>query len=326
MLVEKWLYDHLRRPEIIVEGEVLTDLFSSTKVDWITQVASLSDGIGGHQSIAPEITLWGGCESNAISVYLASSTPTINVIGNYRAGPLFVRMNSAMQIAEICARDYKSFGDEAALFGLPQDLCAHDWLKQGAPGTVFVFNTCRDAGDAHYYRHKVHGWVIHVEARVLPGINLCTLAWEDLIARLYQLNNLTPEARDEIIRICLHLKLHYNSIRPSAEERAAYLRSLIQSIPTGSKVVFCVEYNKLRNKDSTMRPAPWIDHYREVIRSSIEGYSFAGMIDFRDAVADDREVQSANHYDRAVYFRASQLIIAEINKLLPKSANAQEAA
>ena len=35
MLVEKWLYDYLGKPELRVVGEVLTDVFQEKKVDWI---------------------------------------------------------------------------------------------------------------------------------------------------------------------------------------------------------------------------------------------------------------------------------------------------
>jgi len=140
MLVEKWFYDYLGKPQLRVVGEVLTDLFQEKTVDWIKLGSTSADDTAETRKEFSGFRIVGGCEAHAIGVYLNPHSEHVDVQGNFAVGGLFMRVDSAIASLSICDRRGALFEEEALRLGLPYELAAKDYFADCPPGAAFVFS------------------------------------------------------------------------------------------------------------------------------------------------------------------------------------------
>lgn len=318
MFVEQWVYEYLRRPQLDVVGEVLTDLSVPRDIDWIRLATNDGEGATAQAKSFGRLVIWGGCEANAVSVYLAACTESMTVVGNHSAPGLFNRVNSAVFALDTRERaDSSEFAAEASFFGLPLDQTAHDFYAGCGPGSAFVFNCGLDSGREHFYRHKVHGWRLWLEPPRLTALNMVTTPEAQLVERLDAFK--LDAERELVLSFARHLRENYVADRPSDAERIDAMRKLIEQAPDGSKIIIAVDHDQRRGEDgATLVSKPALTQYGNAMRALAQDYPFVEVVSFTQAIEDEREIQAGNHYDRLVYFRFAKKVVETLERLREK--------
>ncbi len=313
MLIEKWLYDHLLRPELEVVGEVLTDLWSPKVVDWVTLVPSLDDSKPQRTIVASEIVLGGGCESTSLAFYLNAYTERLNVYGNHVASGLFTHFHSAVIVESMCDRTSEEFRDEAELLGLSTHLMAGDIISECGAASVLIFNFSRDCFPQKCFRHKTHGWKFWIEPAVFGGFNFVDSSEEELAQRVAG----RGEA-EHLIKIARHMRENYTySVLTEAETVQSTL-NLIGRVPLGSKFIIIMNHNEVRDIQGALAPHPFLTRYTQIIRDVARDYPYVEVVSFSEAIRSSDEILpgGANHYSRAVFLRFAERL-AEVMVRLP---------
>jgi hypothetical protein len=323
MFVEHWLYDLLRRPELEVVGEVLTNLDEQRTIDWIRLVPSISEA-GQAQAqtqslIGPEIRITGGCEANPLAHYLTAYCNRISVTGSFPVGALFVRLNSSHLLLSAVKHAGPLLEQELDRLGIAAPLTGTDFFRDAPEGTVFVFSGGLDASNAvgNRIRHRRFGWELHIS--VGPCGNFVS-ATPDEIAHVIASAKSDAERR--------HLEFVTSHVRASYEasgERTwtsvqAAMEELVRRVPEGCKFVILVDDERRRTKDGAILVRPGRVRYNERIKSFAAQYPFVGTVAFGDVIENNDEIHSGgNHYERAVYLRMSEKIVEVARQLTTKS-------
>jgi FkbH-like protein len=327
MFVEQWVYEYLGRPQLNVVGDVLTDPSALRSLDWIRLASSISGDSVPCEKVAPEIRVYGGCEANAIGVYLKAYAEKLDVLENFMAGALFVRINSAPLALSMFSRNSEDLRTEAEALGLPPDLASSDFLSRAAPGSAFVFNCGRDAGDAHRYRHKSRGWEIMLEVMGSPEIDLHAVGEEELRLRLEAQHRFNDEYLRQIYRTAAHIRTQYERVKDvSDEQRLSNMRALIERIPVGSKLVILLDHDVTRAADGSLINAKFVSKYNSLIASLAKEFPYVATVSFSEVLENDSQIQvGGNHYDRVIYVNITQRILEAIRRLSPKAKVTKEA-
>ena len=323
MLVEQWFYDWLRRPELTVVGEVLTDLTVPRTIDWIRMVPSLSESAAATPQLAPEIRILGGCEANAVAHYLGAHCKTVTVTGNFAAGSLFVRLNSASLLLSACDHSGPDFEREATTLGLPFALMGGAYFRNPPEGTAFIFSGGMDAGLVPRYRHKERGWEIKIEINGLPALNFVSSSDEEI--EKIEGMKFPASTREQVLSVVRHLRQNYDVVRRGGrhDELSELMCLLFDRVPVGSKFVVILDDERIRQADGVIKAFPWIAQYNEGIKSIAASFPYVGVLSSSDFIRSEDELQvNGNHYDRMVYCRLADEIAETLRRLPAKAAAA----
>lgn len=319
MQVERWVYDYLGRPELRVQGNVLTDLSSGPSPDWITQTLSKEGVDRPAIRDLPYVTIVGGCDANPVSVYLERRCHGVRVIGNHKAGSLFVRVNSASIFLSSLKRCNPEFRAECDLLGIPFSLNSLD--LSGAhqeQAEAFVFNFGLDAEGRKRFRHKIFGWEICLEVMGFPQINMLETPVAALAEAISRLRDQAPDMYEHALRVAKHLQENYESRAPftNAEKRDSI--SLIRdAIPPKTPIVFLLDHNRIRLGPEEVISAKHVEIYEECLRDVMSRLNNVSAISFTDSISDDNQIQQGgNHYDRSVYLGVAERLMDALD---PKS-------
>jgi len=318
MLIEQWVYQYLGRPELDVVGEVLTDLSVPRTIDWVRQVHAIQGSSAQLPHIAPQIILWGGCETQAIGVYLAAYTDKLQAFGNYVAGGCFVRMESVVHALSLCRNDPVEVAAVAAALDLPMDMVANDILGEAAPGTLFVFNFGLDAHWVPYARHKANGMTLDILPRHKSDGNFLVLSEQDLTEYLDSAGeHYNLEQRQHVLSSAAYVRENFEYVLPPEDsERVAMIRQLIERIPDGSKFIIAVEHDEAAVPDpdfpgrTTILPLPTRTNWARLMREVAAYYTYCGVLTYSEVLSGREDiVGQGNHYARAVYLRFAQRVV-----------------
>ena len=321
MLVEKWLYDRLGQPSMKIAGEVLTDLSAPRSVDWISIAASASATSAVIDPVAPEIRVHGGCEAHPLAHYLRARSPVVKVTGTLPAGGVVVATNATPLLLSACAQHTTLFEREAEALGIPYELLVSDFLADAPPGTAFVFAGGSDNYKRVRYRHRIHGWQIRADPEGLQRFNIFDHEATVLEAKLDEA--VKPGAhRDQAGRFVAQIRAQYAPIPGDSEADVEdYTRELLERIPVGSKLVMILDAPRLRVRRTELHVwAPRAAYNRQIV-NLLHPCSFATAISFDDCIESEEEIlEGGNHFDRKVYLRMSDAILAALDALSPKEA------
>ena len=314
MLVEHWVYDFLRRPQIDVVGEVLTDLTQKIDIDWITVSSSVLENSSSTSKVAKEIRVHGGCEANAVAHYLAAYCEKIEVTGNFAAGNFFVRVNSGALL--LSASDHKGYDcDQESSVLDPSALMGCNYFADVPDFTIFVFSGGLDAGAGAYYRHRSSSWDIKIELNGFPRIDFIAASDEDL--RMINDLKLPATSKTQINEVIQHIRDNYVTVKSVANgDLPKLMDSLFERVPSGSKFIIVLDDDRVRSNDGTLRVAPWITRYNDQMKSIVAPFRFVEALEFKDFIEDENEIQiGGNHYHRMVYCRLAEAIITTAQRL-----------
>jgi len=329
MLIEQWLYEYLGRPELDVVGDVLTDLSVQRTIDWVRQVPSMDESASELAQIAPRIVLWGGCETEAVGVYLAAYTPALQTFGSYVAGGCFVRIDSVVHVNSICTSHPRDVEADATAMGLPIRMVAQDIFATAATGTIFVFNFGLDAQWFSYGRHKTTGMTLNIVPRRLLRGNFFTLSEQELIAHLETTSEREYDAdqRRNVLAVGRHVREHFDCLHaPSEEQRIHMLRDILERLPAGSKFIIAVEHDQVTRpdndnpKNTVTVSLPERTRWAELMRDVARSYPYVEVVTYSEVINGPHEVLGGgNHYTREVYLRFAHRVVDVAKALQPKA-------
>lgn len=323
MLIEKWVYEFLGRPELMVNGDVLTDLSTAQDIDWVKLTETAVRPTKRDSVIAPEIVVFGGCEAHIISGYLAAYAGSVSTFGNYASNGLFTRLNNGRTLLEICDRSPTDYKEEAEKLGLPLHLEAINIFESAKSGAIFVVNLTSDAIARPRVSHKVTGWTVSAEPRQLPDRNLFTISEQELLNHINSTSvNYSPDQRDHLLRAGAHVRQNYELLPPlGLADRIADLRELISRVPRGGKMIIALNHDewKPRGWSGEVERISAISSYKEHVLSVARDYPYVGTASVSDVLRSTREIVDADHYSREVYLRFAGHLISVSSELAPRS-------
>lgn len=321
MLIEKWVYDRLGQPQLRERHPTLTDLSIETDVDWVTEV----DSIGGSEKaeqIATHILLAGGCEANAVGVYLGNRCEELVVHGNFSVDGRFVRVNTATNLLGMLHLDADEVASEAAAIGLPLETVARDFYRGVPADSLFVFNLSLDVDDRRARHRTFSRWTKNAELIATPGHIIESIPIDAIRSTVSRMTGLSERQRLDAVRISeLSHKAFAFENTPEAQIATAIFE-LIELAPRGARIVLALDHTETRREDGTLGPNPGIAGLRMRFEEIAACYPYVAVASFSDVVQGAHEIQvGGNHYDRQVYLRFAELI-GEKAKGLPTKTSA----
>jgi FkbH-like protein len=324
MKVEKWLYDRLGRPALRVKGDVLTDLFDQAPVDWVRLTTSSSEERASTESVAPEIRLIGGCEAQPIAHYFRAYCPEVKVLAAASGGPTIVSHNAIPLFLSACDRAGPEFQAEAGKLEIPYEILVSDFLSGVPEGCCFVF--AKGSDDLMpwriRYRHKTMGWELRADPQGFQKFNVFDYSDTELTEKIDA--GTKPEFRTSVLRFARHIRENYDCIQGDTEASVkAHTASLLARIPVGSKIVFILDSPRIRVRQDEVHIWKTRAVFNRFFKTMLEAIPYAAAVDFDDIIENDKEVlQGGNHFDRKVYLRMSEAVVAALRALPPKTSEA----
>lgn len=307
MYVEKWLYDLLGAPELIVNGDVLTDLSEPREIDWIRIRDARAPARAG-QAHFPLVFLRGGCEIDALSHYFSAHAAQCRRESSLARGPFFIRKDvAAPMLVAPETRDHAGFGQLIENCGF----CRSDFVTKifaDCPeSSLFVYSGWADNAYKRY-RHLETGQTFLVDVPNFP--NHLTSLSEAEIEQFAARRALSSDDVERVKGAARALKgatQFIGRLRPA--ELTDELDALFARLPRQA-ICFALALDPLL-KDGEGRAFESKDAltYNECLLRAAEAHDVE-VAHIGDFVAKDSERLYANHYDRIVYYRLADAIIA----------------
>jgi FkbH-like protein len=304
MGVESWLYERLGRPQVTVAGEVLTDLTQRRRVDWVTLSTNEGSVVAVAERVIPEVRLRGGCELDALAHYFRLVAKAVRSETNRSRAPLFVRMDTAVQLVPALDGSAPSFRDAALRMGFAADDFESQFLAPAAAGSILVYSPWADIYQGVYW-HKTEGFRIPVNVHIHS--DLTRISDQDLAAAFEDLK-LDEAQRAKIISIVETLRSEYRyEFHTPLRIALDIIRRVFERIPAGAQLCFILPHEWYKEGDKLL---PRAVKYNQAVRQLASRYSAVTLVSMNDVVHDEGEMQdSFDHFDRVVYFRLYQKIM-----------------
>jgi len=300
MEVESWLYARLGRPRIRVQGEVLAKLprADDPPIDWITLAAESDGDEQVNENALGTVYLRGSCDLASVGHYLGLVSAKLIQDFNISYNGLNLRLDHSMFIRHTLAPPEDRGLAALASIGYPAGMCG-SLLPQGAhEADLFVLSF---QADLHaLYRHRETGVLTPFSA---PGFDntrdVTTLAAEG------ETYFGTAAGRQSFYNLC---KTFDYAGPISQADFKLNLRLALDMIPADKPVVIILGLEpKPRPDDARAASRPMINHW---IRDIAVQYSNVALLDLKSCIEKPGEMHGTMHFDRAVYMRLYQAILA----------------
>jgi len=300
MEVESWLYARLGRPRIRVQGEVLAKLpqADDPPIDWITLAAESEGDEPVNENALGTVYLRGSCDLAAVGHYLGLVSAKLIQDFNVSYNGLNLRLDHSMFIRHTLRPPDERGMEALASIGYPAEICRSLLPESARHADLFVMTF---AVDRHaLYRHRDTGVLAPFTAPGVGGTtDVTTLAAE---AEKYFG---TAGGRTSFSNLCET----FDYAGPISEaDFKLNLRLALDLIP-GDKPVIIILALEPKSKPNSAKAAsqpvinPWI---REIAVQ----YSNVALLDLMSCIASPSEMHGTIHFDRAVYMRLYQQILA----------------
>jgi FkbH-like protein len=314
MGVEKWLYDHIHRPQIHVVGEVLTDLNEEKLIDWVNTapVSTRTLSVPAATQI-PRVVLRGGCELDSVAHYLSFRCPDVVTETNRLSGLVFMNFNTSINLMP----SLDGYGSEAAA-ELPnigfseQDVTSNLWSLP--PGGVGVFSGWSDLYGMTY-RHKRTGITLSFAAQGL--VKQLTTVDDDDIDQLARETGLDELRKGNLVSLINHVRSEYEAVGElTGKELRRNMKAIFSAVPSSASLfVLLVHERGVGGTPRKFYNRPEAPRYNRIIREVAAAFPNVHLIDVGALVKNVDDCQLlVDHFDRAIYFRIYELIVAQIDK------------
>jgi FkbH-like protein len=309
MGVERWLYERLRRPELSVSGEVLSDVFDDRiSIDWIQTSTDAVSVKRRSSNAGPWIAARGGCDLQAISHHFNfASLESAGEFNLYRHG-CDVRIDHSMFFryaitglpgggADVCKR--LGYRDEDFRTSLTHHRVGKGfWLLSFWSDAVFAV-----------YRHRQTGVTIPY---MLPH-------WPDQAKDVAAANVddlMDLQMRDYFAASVDYLKREFDYLGLISEALfKENLKIILNSAPPHTRIVILGANEHLWDSQAKIRHHhPVFEALNRWTRSVARWRRNVTILKIRDFIASDAEVHNWAHFDRMVYFR----VYREIERLISR--------
>ena len=307
MYVEKWLYDLLGAPELIVSGDVLTDLREAREIDWI-RIKDARTEARAEEAHFPLVFLRGGCEIDALSHYFSAHAVQCRRESSLARGPFFIRKDvAAPMLASPETRDHDGWRQLIESCGFHRADFETQIFADGPPSSLFIYSGWADNAYKRY-RHIETGQTVLVDVPNFP--NHLTSLNDAEIEQFAARRGLSGDDVEQVKAAVRALKgstAFIGRLRPA--ELTDELDALFSRLPTQA-ICFALAMDPIL-KDGEGRAFESRDAltYNECLTRAAEAHDVE-VAQIGDFVAKDSERLYANHYDRIVYYRLANAIIA----------------
>ncbi len=304
MGVESWLYQHLGRPALRVQGEVLSDVVRDRRsIDWIT--AELPEAMGvdsGGAQVLDYVYARGGCDLHAVTHYF-------NMVAREVAREFNVsRAGANLRF------DHSVFA-RYAIEGVPEPARAafaqlgyHNGdyasvltdLPRGERA-VWLLSFWADA-DFALYRHRATGLsvplslaTVQTNQRDMTGVDLNdpefaqALPILQLLRRDFEFTGMIGEA----------------AFKDNA-------RLILRRARPGTRIFILMANEQVRNRGGKIVTPPKKRALNNWVRDVAKEFSAVSLVDINQFIEGEPEMISNNHFDRMVYFRVFKHIMRTI--------------
>jgi FkbH-like protein len=320
MGVEHWLYERLGRPDIKVAGEVLSDLESGIKVDWInTEDRSGKEDAAAAPEVWPgRVFIRGACTVSPLAHYF--QIVAREVVGEFYEIRNFVQIRRDHSLMlqyglEGCTPEQWHVLQQLGYEQADIDTAFADTSNEPAIRILCTWADCQSS----VYRHKETGFLVPYKFKRFKRRNggrfdPVTVSEEDRdFARVPE------EVRQAMARLREDFD-HVGRMHESVADRA--LDTIFHALPTGSPL-FIVSPPQETNEGRAMADAAEIN--ARVLRAIAR---HPGKLIFTIALeelANVGERQGKQHFDREVYFRLYENIWTRFRTAVSNCAYPQEA-
>jgi FkbH-like protein len=312
MAVEAWLYQRLDRPEIAIEGKVLTDIVNHEPVDWIRIVDSdRTDDETPISARIPAIRLRGGCDVSAMAHYFKVAGGKCSVEGGFSRTPNIIRHDTAITLQPAINSWDDEFLKIAGKVGYLETDFVTDFLAPSEPGTLLVYRAFADVW-RNCYVHKQSGHCFKLD---LEGVPAGILSWTPLEVEAWkkttELDAATCARVEAIIEAC---RDEFTPHWLSDGEFAELYRRVCLAVPIGAHLAILLSPES-QAVDGEM--IPWEDgqKYNDFLRKVTREFSWVSLISIDDCVKNVSErLDRLNHFDRQVYVRLYESVLAAYDR------------
>ena len=85
-------------------------------------------------------------------------------------------------------------------------------------------------------------------------------------------------------------------------------------------MILMTDHSRVRLERDWVVPATWTELYRRIVGEVAARHDFVSVASFEDHVRDDDEIcMGGNHYNRMVYYRMAEAIVAAARAIPGKS-------
>ncbi len=321
MGVEAWVYAQLGRPGLVVAGEVIGTVESPEPVDWISfGPAVAADAAAAAATTTTTTTtttrelgdvfIHGGCDLAAVSHYFGMVSRRVSGAFNAVRGGVDLRFDHSQFLAYAAAGLDAPQRAAAALLGYQAaDFDASLWQDAAGAGLWLLSLWA----DAHFllYRHGETGLTLPFTVPVhVPGTGHADLTRIDA-ASLGE--RVTQSWVGEALG---HLQRAFTCVGLTPQPLfQANLRRLLAVAPADA-LVFILGANEQEMPQARF-VGPKVQAHRALNRWTAEvcqEFAQARLINIRDFVRDESEVLNLNHFDRMVYYRIYEHVLAAVRQ------------
>ena len=298
MGVESWMYQHLGRPNLRVQGEVLTDVVGDTReIDWIRVASGHADGEAANTHVLDYVYARGGCDLHAVMQHFDSVAPVVygefNSVEDGTMLPLnhsvFAR-HALRGLPDEARRVFTEMGYreahfQSALTSLP-----------ASDRAVWVLSFWGEAAYA-LYRHDFTGLL-------LPLVHKKFKAMQDITS--------ADPARGADPDFVAKVKRHFIFDGMIVEKDFKENLQLILERATPGVRVFILKAN-----EQSMGPKGLMVHKRKQMVNNwivavAQAFPNVALLDMNDFATAEEMTANPNHFDRAVYFKVFQEIMRRV--------------
>jgi FkbH-like protein len=314
MGIESWLYQRLERPSLRVVGRVLTDVLADNRtIDWV-RVA-----IGGSATIADQTTpkiayvlARGGCDMRAISHYFRMvAGRVVEEFDTVRHGLMPMVCHSAIAAQAISTQR----NDMPGASGLPRDF-VRDCVPLGYDAEDFVTLAAAPPTDSPavwllsfnieqnvpLFRHLGTGCLIPV---VIPNLRVPA-------SRLLKHDPAESGADPALVA---HLRAHFAyQGAPPDSMIADHFRTLLNQAGPGVRIFTILGNSSGTDSEGNAWVAEGLHLRNAIIAEVAAGFPAVELLHPRDFMSTAEALAQAkrHHFDRMVYFRIFQHIVARM--------------
>jgi len=309
MGVETWLYEHLGRPALRVQGDVLSDVLNDHRtIDWITVELPEARAVASPDATPLDyVFARGGCDLHAVTHYFNTLASNVYREFNITRGSANMRFDHSVFAryaldglpgdarAAFAKLGYEDADFTSALTTLPLD----------ATG-VWILSFWADA-DFALYRHRATGLSVPLS---LPGVQTNQRDVTMLDAE-------APEhaAVADTLRL---LQSDFDFLGMIDEKSFKDNARLIMAGATADVLVFVLQANDLiKDETGRMIVPPRKRRLNNWVRDVAVEFHNVELVNIRDFVEADPEIITDNHFDRMVYFRVFQHIMRRVRDQNP---------
>ena len=322
MYVEKWLYDLMGEPELNVSGDVLTDLSEAREIDWI-RIKDAAVEARAVEAPLPLVFLRGGCEVDALSHYFSGHASRCLRESSVARGPFFIRKDVGAHM--LVAPEVSGNADWGQLIercGFRREDFETKFLADCPESSLFIYSGWADNAYKRY-RHIQTGQTFLVDAPNFPNhlTNLSEAQIEEFAARR-GLSSDEVERVKQAVRALKGSAEFIGRLRPA--DLTDELDALFSRLPKRA-ICFALAMDPIL-KDGEGRAVESRDAltYNQCLLHAAQAHD-VDVVHIGDFVAKDSERLFANHYDRIVYFRLAESILARAKARIGERAAAGSA-